>query len=670
MKKIIPLAVAVCLLWPLGSQAAALPASCPRLANYFLRWSITDSEAQELAKWDLLILDMEVQENSPEQLKEIRSLNPNVIILAYLTSQEIISDIDDYDDAYLRRELYSGIDNEWWLKDAQGNRISNWPGTNMLNLTDESPTDDYGRRFNDYLPEFVVNKLQSAGVWDGVFYDNTWGDVAWINNSNLDFNNDGRAEGTAQADNLWAAGFKKMLAKTRALAGPEFVIIGNGRVYDGYQGIINGMMLESFPSTWENGGTWSGSMKTYLKLPTVNASPSLPVINVYDKNQANYKKVRFGLTSTLLGDGFFSYDYDVTNHGQTWWYDEYDFDLGPARSQPYNLIPGAGSDIKAGLWRRDFKNGLAIVNSTNAAQTYIFSKEDVSHFLGSQDMSVNNGARINYLKLGAQDGVVLSKKSVSLNNSPFTNGYFYRVFSSSGLQTQGGFFSFISNFPGEAEAFVVSGFDDGSSRMYASAGQINIYRDGKKIINFKPYDNLFKGQLSFDGRVEDNAFSRIVVGPGSGGGPQVRVFSGSGKLQGSFFAYDKNSRGGVNVALGDVDGDGQDEIVTGPGKGLEPLVKIFSLQGKERASFLAYDKKFFGGVNIAVGDLNGDNQAEIVASPASGGGPQIRIFSGTGRALGGFFAYDKIWRGGIKVSISDVDGDGRAEILAGLKNFY
>ena len=672
MKKIILFFAIVILVRPLDLQAAVLPAAYPRLANYFLRWEISDSEAVELAKWDLLVLDMEVQENSREQLKKIRQLNPEVIILAYITSQEIIDDIYNYRDAYLRQCLRENIADGWWLKDGQGKRISNWPETFMFNLSDGALLNDQGQRFNDYLPEFVVDNLKSTGLWDGVFYDNTWGDLAWVNNANIDIDNDGQTESQAEIDQRWAEGFKKMLAKTRQLAGPEFVIVGNGRVYDGYQGLLNGMMLESFPSSWENGGTWSGSMQTYLKLPSLNASPSLPIINIYDKNQTNYAHVRFGLTSALLGEGFFSYDYDVTNHGQTWWYDEYDINLGAAKSQPYNLLAAGNSTVQAGLWRRDFKHGLAIVNSTNKTQTYIFTQEDVQHFLGSQDSSFNNGRRINYLKLAPQDGAILLKQDSSLTNAVFTNGYFYRIFNFSGEQVRSGFFSYVSSAPGEAAVFVAAdeaGNEFGNVAAYS--GRATAYWNGRSIADFKPYDNLFRGRLNLAVEVNDDNYLRyLAIGAGAGGGPQVRLFSGSGRLESSFFAYDKALRGGVNVALGDLNNDGQLEIITGPGRESEPLIKIFSLSGDLQASFLAYDRKFSGGVNVTVADVNHDGLEEIITAPASGGGPHVRIFNGQGKAIGGFFAYDKNWRGGLKISSGDIDGDGLVEILAGLKNFY
>ncbi|MFA5184650.1 MAG: putative glycoside hydrolase [Patescibacteria group bacterium] len=672
MKKIIFAIFLAVLFWPSLTRAAVLKNTYPRLANYFLKWEISNAEAAALAKWDLLILDMETQENSREQIMKIRALNPRVIILAYITAQEILDEIDSYDKAYLRQEFNQGIFSGWWLKDAAGNRISNWPDTYMFNLTDGALPDAAGKRFYDYLPQFVADKLQTSGLWDGVFYDNTWGDVSWINSKTLDLDNNGSPDSQNAADIAWSTGFKKMLANTRALVGRDFIIVGNGRVYDGYQPLLNGMMLESFPSFWENGGTWTGSLQTYLKLPALNLSPQTTVINIYDKNQANYRRVRYGLASTLLGHGFFSYDYDVANHGQTWWYDEYGVNLGPAQSRPYNLLASSSEILKPGLWRRDFQNGLALVNSTDRKQTYVFQKEELEKIKGHQDPTVNNGQKINYISLEPQDGLILLKRSTLIKNAPFTNGYFFRVYNFSGAQVRNGFFSYASAFPGGAEVIMASGSQDGEVdiNISAASGQVNLYKNGQRVSSFSPYDKLYKKQLSLAAHLNDGYFEKVVVGAGPGGGPQVRVFSPGGKLESSFFAYDKNLRGGVNVALADVDDDGRLEIVTGPGAGTEPLIKVFTLSGRLKNSFLAYDAKMRGGVNVAAGNLTGDGRAEIVTAPAGGGGPQVRVFNNQGQALKSFFAYDQAYHGGIRVSISDVDGDGQAEILVGLHNFY
>ncbi len=657
---------------PLKSEAVVLQTSYPRLANYFLKWEMSDTEARELAKWDLLILDMEVSKNSPAQLAKVRQLNPQVIILAYITSEEILDDVNGYDSAILRQQFAAGLSDGWWMRDQNGNKISNWPYTSMFNLTDGARPDANGKRLNDYLPQFVADKIYSTGLWDGVFYDNTWGDISWMNNGNLDLDNNGALDSRTQADAAWAAGFKKMLAKTRSLTGSEFIIIGNGRVYDGYQSIMNGMMLESFPPAWENGGTWTGAMKTYLKLPTLNPTPAVSVLNVTDKNQGNYQHLRYGLTSALMGSGFFSFDYDITNHGQTWWYDEYDVNLGPASSRPYNLLNSASDTMTPGLWRRDFKNGVAIVNSTDKKQNYAFLKEELERISGSQVPTLNNGIKVNFIQLAPSDGLILLKRNTLITNSAFTNGYFYRVYNFSGEQVRGGFFSYASAYAGEAEVIMANGSkgDATDINLSAASGQVSLYQDGKRVSSFYPYDKAYKKNINLAAHLDDGYFRKIVVGAGLGGGPQVRIFSPSGKLEGSFFAYDKKLRSGVNVAMADLNGDGQDEIITGPGKGDKSGVKIFSLKGQLINTFSPYGDKFNGGISVATGDVDGDGAIDIITVPAAAGGPQVRVFSAQGQVLKSFFAYDESYHGGARVSVSDLDGDGRLDILVGIKNFY
>src|SRR3989338_5212186 len=78
--------------WLLVTPAFALPEikpTFPRLANYFLHWTVSEQEARELAKFDLVILDAEAQERSQPQLELIRKLNPRIILLAYVPASEI-----------------------------------------------------------------------------------------------------------------------------------------------------------------------------------------------------------------------------------------------------------------------------------------------------------------------------------------------------------------------------------------------------------------------------------------------------------------------------------------------------------------------------------------------------------------------------------------------------
>ncbi|PIR95675.1 hypothetical protein COT93_00915 [Candidatus Falkowbacteria bacterium CG10_big_fil_rev_8_21_14_0_10_37_18] len=668
MKKLLLLILILIFFFPNLVQALELNDTYPRLANYFLKTEISDQEATDLAKWDLLILNMETQESSPEQILKIRSLNSKIIMVAYIGSQEIVSN-----PAFiggLRALLGASLNDSWWLRDEQGNKISNWPGTYMLNISDQTGINNNGQHWNDYLVDFVVNEIKSSNLWDGVFYDNVWGDISWLNGGNIDINNDGQRDNASFMNDAWSKGMKKIFDKTREKVGPNFIVLANGQAYADFFSHFNGLMLERFPAPWDNGGTWKGSIKVYSSLSSLHLAPSLPILNVTDKDQTNYRHFRFGLTSALLGDGFYSFDYDITDHGQTWWYDEYNWQLGNAKSSPYNLLAPttAAADnirIEPGLWRRDFANGLAIINSTDSKQTYIFSQEDVEKIKGTQDITVNNGQKINYIQLQPQDGVILLKTNTTIENSAFTNGYFFRYFNGQGEQIRNGFFPFIKSLSGESEVIVAN---PGNKILNADSGQLSLSQNGTKIWTAWPFTKNYKKKLSLAAKVDGGNFPIIITGAGPGGGPQVQIFNNQGKLVGSFFAYDKNLRCGVNVALADLDGDGQMEIITGPGPGTEPQVKVFSLNGQLKSSFLAYDVKMRGGINVTAGDLSGDGISEIITAPASAGGPQVRIFSESGRVLGGFFAYDKNYHGGLKVTVAD--DSGHAAILVGLKNFY
>jgi len=115
--------------------------------------------------------------------------------------------------------------------------------------------------------------------------------------------------------------------------------------------------------------------------------------------------------------------------------------------------------------------------------------------------------------------------------------------------------------------------------------------------------------------VTGNPLKEIVTGAGDGGGPHVRIFSNTGRLLSpGFFAYNKHFRGGVNVAVGDVTGDGKAEIVSAPGKGGSPHIRIFSAQGDALSSFYAFDRSLTSGVFVSLLDINGDLINDIVVS--------------------------------------------------------
>lgn len=154
--------------------------------------------------------------------------------------------------------------------------------------------------------------------------------------------------------------------------------------------------------------------------------------------------------------------------------------------------------------------------------------------------------------------------------------------------------------------------------------------------------------------LEDRAVPAVIyaAGAGEGGGPLVKVFEADGSLRSQFFAYESTFRGGVRVATGDVTGDGQDDIITAPGEGGGPLIKVFDGNtGDLIRSYFAYDPALRGGAWVAAGDMDGDGRAEIATGPGTGGGPHVKVYNGeTGSVVREFFAYEPTFRGGVRVA--------------------
>jgi hypothetical protein len=161
---------------------------------------------------------------------------------------------------------------------------------------------------------------------------------------------------------------------------------------------------------------------------------------------------------------------------------------------------------------------------------------------------------------------------------------------------------------------------------------------------------------------------RLATGADAGGGPEVTVSSDAGPNPSlAFFAYDPKFQGGVRVALGDVNGDGVPDIVTTPGPGGGPDIRVFDGNtGMQIREFMAYDPGFLGGVFVAAADVNHDGVADIITGADAGGGPEVKVFNGTnGAVLADFFAYDSRFPGGVRVAAGDVNGDGFADVVTG-----
>jgi hypothetical protein len=164
----------------------------------------------------------------------------------------------------------------------------------------------------------------------------------------------------------------------------------------------------------------------------------------------------------------------------------------------------------------------------------------------------------------------------------------------------------------------------------------------------------------------------LIVAAGPGGGPAVRIFDGNTGQQilgplGSFFAFNPIFGGGVYVAAGDLNGDGHADVIVSADQGGGPQVNVYNgADGSLLYAFFAYNPAFIGGTRVALGDLNGNGQLDLVVGAGPGGGPQVNVYRGSDGAFQrAFFAFDPNFTQGVFVATGDLTGAGHDDIIVG-----
>jgi hypothetical protein len=183
-----------------------------------------------------------------------------------------------------------------------------------------------------------------------------------------------------------------------------------------------------------------------------------------------------------------------------------------------------------------------------------------------------------------------------------------------------------------------------------------------------------------------------AIGANAGQAPRVTVTDPvTGAVVGNFLAFTRSYRGGVRVAVADVNGDGVYDIIVGRANGLSQVKVIDGtklnqvnprtgviLPSALLGNFLSYQRGFVGGVSVAAGDINGDGLADVITGPGSRRRSNVMVIDATklnqgspnktippSAVLANILAYQKGFRGGVRVGAGDFNGDGRIEIVTG-----
>lgn len=193
---------------------------------------------------------------------------------------------------------------------------------------------------------------------------------------------------------------------------------------------------------------------------------------------------------------------------------------------------------------------------------------------------------------------------------------------------------------------------------------------GTPRASFRPFAAAYKGGVNVaQGDVNGDGVPDLIAAVAGGAGPIVRVFNGRDlSLISSFTAYTPNFTGGVRVASGDVDGDGRAEVITGAGPGEVSRVRIYNgVTGALQGKYFPFAQQYRGGVTVAAGDVDGDGKADIIAGSGTGMRSTVKVFKGTtGALLSTIQPFAAGYTQGVTVGSGDINGDGHADIVVGM----
>lgn len=131
--------------------------------------------------------------------------------------------------------------------------------------------------------------------------------------------------------------------------------------------------------------------------------------------------------------------------------------------------------------------------------------------------------------------------------------------------------------------------------------------------------------------------------------------------------FEAGFKGGVRLAMGDVTGDGVAEVIAAPGRGRVGEIRVFHQVGAELQEIVSYRVQPFGsrytdGIEVASGDVDGDGRDDIVAAMASGSGT-VKVFLAATTpsdpidgpaAITILPGFPRGYRGGASVAVADV----------------
>ena len=228
-------------------------------------------------------------------------------------------------------------------------------------------------------------------------------------------------------DASWSAGVVDFTLQLREITGDLPIIRNNSQSVNqlDYQGQIfetfgwenatsewwHRLVVKGAPGEVEPQSAYLEGFKEATVLFKVYEDERFPVADlapVKMPEKLNYQRMRFGLASALMGNGYFSYELNANGHGGLGqlWFDEYDLGIGKRGYLGYPK--GEPKKISDYVYSRKFTKGIAVVNASDKEQE-IDLEGYYQHIKGKQDAERNSGEIVQQVTLQPWDGVILLK---------------------------------------------------------------------------------------------------------------------------------------------------------------------------------------------------------------------------------------------------------------------
>jgi Hypothetical glycosyl hydrolase family 15 len=347
-----------------------------------------------------------------QSIQGIKAINPNELVFFLINNNE--KNINDLAYAPLITKIN---EMHWWLypSGTSGTPVpSAYAGAIEINNTLYTRPDSNGDNWVNWYAKWAAQTYNVPNpAVDGFITDN----VFWRPRVNGDWNLDGVSDSDTNATvgEWYRQGYNQHFTVLKQQMPGKYQLGnvtdwgGSGANLSSMTGVLSGGLIESMigfsysPETW---GSWSEMMRQYRQIMAAIAQPQLVVFG--QVGVANdYQGFRYGFTSCLMDNAYYEFSLAANAYSGTFWFDEFDTKLGTANAGPSTTA------WQKGVYRRDFANGIALVNPRgNGAQT-VQLETTYRKISGSQDSAVNNGQTVTSVTLQDRDGIILLRTTAA-----------------------------------------------------------------------------------------------------------------------------------------------------------------------------------------------------------------------------------------------------------------